>query len=187
MQLQKTMMRWTAVLAIAATVVAPTGAWAEDGRGHGGGGRDGGGEVELRHGADDGPLHEADDRGGDRVAEPGDDRGDDDGVAAPAVAAPAPAPVSVQAGAVALNVVEGRTAQDWTYAPAQLNTTVGTTLIWTNTGRDDHTVTSADGTMFDSRNMSPGGTFTFTPTVAGTFAYLCAYHPWMTGSINVAP
>jgi plastocyanin len=175
-------LRWIAVLAIAATLATPTGAWAEDGRGRGG--RGGGGEVELRHHDDDDPaLAETEDEN--------DDRGDDAAAAplamAPAAAQQPAAAAATQATQVALSIVEGRSAQDWTYAPAQLNTAVGTTLIWTNTGAEDHTVTSDDRTTFDSRNMGSSARFSFTPTTAGTFAYHCAYHPWMKGTISVAP
>jgi plastocyanin len=168
------MVRWIVVLAMAMAVAAPTGAWAEDGRGRGGGG---GGEVELRHHQDD-------------AGEELDDERDDDDAAAPVATAPiAPQPVvaGAQATTAAISIVEGRSAQEWAYAPAQLSTTVGTTLTWTNTGAEDHTVTSDDRATFDSRNMSPGATFSFAPNATGTFAYHCAYHPWMKGAISVAP
>ena len=185
MHLSATKFRGIVILAIAAIVVGPTGVWAEGGR------RGNGGEVELRHGADDALIRQADDNSdvpvgdigddhGDRAAEVRDDRGADDGAAA-APAAPAGQANSV----VALSVVEGGSAQAWTYAPAQLTTTVGTTLTWTNAGAEDHTVTSDDRTSFDSRNLSPHATFSFTPTTAGTFGYHCAYHPWMKGTITV--
>jgi plastocyanin len=180
------MLRGIAVLAITATLAGPTGAWAEGGRGGSGG------EVELRHGADDALIQQADDNGADRINEPGNDQadraaevGDDRGADDGAAPAPATTPPAAQAGAVALSVVEGRSQQDWTYAPAQLTTTVGTTLTWTNTGAEDHTVTSDDRTSFDSRNLNPNGTFSFTPAATGTFAYHCAYHSWMKGSITV--
>jgi plastocyanin len=193
--LSATMFRGIAILAVAAIAVGPTGVWAEGGRGGNGG------EVELRHGADDALIRQADDNSdvpvvdvgddqGDRAAEVGDDRGADDGAAAaPAAGTPPPTAPAAPAGqansVVALSVVEGGSAQDWTYAPAQLTTTVGTTLTWTNAGAEDHTVTSDDRTSFDSRNISPHATFSFAPTTAGTFAYHCAYHPWMKGTITV--
>jgi plastocyanin len=120
-----------------------------------------------------------------------DDRGDD-AAAMPAAAQPvspaAPAAVAPPAAATqAISVVEGGSVQAWTYAPTQLTTRVGTTLTWTNSGAEDHTITSDDRTTFDSHNLAPNATFSFTPTAAGTFAYHCAYHPWMKGTITVTP
>jgi plastocyanin len=145
--------------------------------------------VELRHHDDDPEKDDVD-----------DDRGDDDAampaaaqpaVAPAAAAAPAPAaavlPAAAPAATQAISVVEGASVQGWTYAPPKLTTTIGTTLTWTNTGAEDHTVTSDDRTTFDSRNLGPNATFSFTPTAAGTFAYHCAYHPWMNGTITVTP
>jgi plastocyanin len=92
----------------------------------------------------------------------------------------------VQPGAaIALSVVEGGVPQDWTFAPAQVTTTVGTPLTWTNAGASDHTITADDRTSFDSHDLAPNATFTFTPTAAGTFAYHCAFHSWMHGTITV--
>jgi plastocyanin len=166
MRFPTTIFRSIAVLAITASVAAPTGVWAEDGHGRGRGSDDG--VVELRQGADDVLIGQS------------DDRGVDDDVAATAL----PATVA-QPGAVALTVMDGPSQRDWTYAPAQVTTTVGTTLTWTNTGAQDHTVTSDDRTTFDSKNLAPAGTFGFTPTVGGTYGYHCAYHPWMKATITV--
>jgi plastocyanin len=64
-------------------------------------------------------------------------------------AAPAPAagpPASQPAAVLALSVVEeDRSPPDWTYAPAELATKVGTTPTWTNAGAEGHTVTSTMG------------------------------------------
>ena len=61
---------------------------------------------------------------------------------------------------------------------------VNSTVVWTNNDGSPHTVTSNGGT-FDSGNMAPGQSFTYTFTSAGTFAYHCTYHPWMTGTVVV--
>jgi plastocyanin len=70
------------------------------------------------------------------------------------------------------------------FSPATLTTTVGSTVIWKNTSQVAHTVTSDDGT-FDSGDLPAGGTFRFTFTKPGTYHYICAYHPWMVGTIIV--
>lgn len=48
-----------------------------------------------------------------------------------------------------------------------------------------HTVTAADSS-WDSGNLGPGGRFERRFDSAGTYAYLCRYHPGMTGAIVVA-
>ncbi len=70
------------------------------------------------------------------------------------------------------------------FSPATLTIAVGSTVIWKNTGKIPHTVTSDDGT-FDSGDLPAGGTFRFTFTTSGTFHYGCSYHPYMTGTIIV--
>jgi plastocyanin len=89
---------------------------------------------------------------------------------------------------LALSIVEpaqgGPTA--WAFAPTQLTVAVGSTVVWTNTGSTQHTVTSTDGVSFDSGAIDPNGTFSFTPTAAGTYTYVCQYHTWMTGTLTVS-
>ena len=48
-----------------------------------------------------------------------------------------------------------------------------------------HTVTSDDGTTFDSGTVAVGGTFHFTFKTAGTFSYHCNIHPYMRSVIIV--
>jgi amicyanin len=75
------------------------------------------------------------------------------------------------------------------FNPATITIKVGTTVTWTNTTGAPHTVTSNDGTSFDSGINTPisanGGTFSFTFTKAGTFAYHCQIHPFMKATIIV--
>jgi plastocyanin len=70
-------------------------------------------------------------------------------------------------------------------APTELASTVGTMLSWTNAGAEDHTVTSDDRTSFDSHGLTSNASFSFAPSVAGTFGYHCAYHPRMKGTLTV--
>ena len=75
------------------------------------------------------------------------------------------------------------------FNPTTITITVGTTVTWTNTTGAPHTVTSDDGTSFDSNINTPisanGGMFSFTFTKAGTFAYHCQIHPFMKATIIV--
>ncbi len=61
---------------------------------------------------------------------------------------------------------------------------VGTTVVVTNDDSATHTWTATDGS-FDSGSLAPGESFEFTFTEAGTFQYVCNFHPTMTGSITV--
>jgi len=75
------------------------------------------------------------------------------------------------------------------FSPATLTIKAGTTVTWKNTTAVAHTVTSDDGTSFDSGTTNPiaaqSGTFSFTFTTPGTFAYHCEIHPFMKATIIV--
>ena len=70
------------------------------------------------------------------------------------------------------------------FNPASLTVTAGTTVTWTNRGNRGHTVTSDQGT-FDSGNLNPGATFSYTFKDTGTFNYHCNFHSGMTAKIIV--
>ena len=76
------------------------------------------------------------------------------------------------------------TISDRAFSPADIAVAVGGTVDWVN--RDDraHTVTAGDGS-FGSASLAPGATFSETFATAGSFAYLCAIHPEMQGTIRV--
>ena len=122
-----------------------------------------------------------DDRGGD-------DDDDDDDVAARAVPAPpgaaAPgatatgAPPAAGPGPVAVSILDGA------FSPAAVSVAAGNPVTWTNTDGSRHTVT-ADTGAFDSGSMSAGATFAFTFPSPGTFAYFCAFHSEMQGTVTV--
>ena len=69
------------------------------------------------------------------------------------------------------------------FAPASMSGTVGQPVTWTNNDAVVHTVTS---TAWDSGDIAPGASFTFTPQQPGTYTYHCSIHPFMTGTLTVA-
>ena len=75
------------------------------------------------------------------------------------------------------------------YSPASITVKVGTTVKWTNSDiYSVHTVTSDDGASFNSGNIATGSSFSFTPTVGGTFAYHCNIHgTGMAGTLKLTP
>jgi plastocyanin len=68
---------------------------------------------------------------------------------------------------------------------------VNNTVFWTNADAAPHTVTSdtGDSVSFDSGTsgslITQGGTFQFTFTTPGTYAYHCTFHSWMHGKVIV--
>lgn len=95
-----------------------------------------------------------------------------------ATLAPAALPSPVAAATHAVEIGDGF------FGPAALTVAVGDTVTWTNADDSPHTVT-ADG-AFDSGNVDPGTTFSFTFTTAGTYTYVCQYHDEMVATITVA-
>jgi predicted lipoprotein with Yx(FWY)xxD motif/plastocyanin len=78
------------------------------------------------------------------------------------------------------------TIADFDFSPPTTTVPVGTTVTWTNSGDAPHTVTADDGS-FDSGSLANGGTFSQVFATAGTFAYHCAIHSQMVGSVVVTP
>lgn len=73
---------------------------------------------------------------------------------------------------------------DFAFAPAEVSVEVGEDVTWTNADQSGHTVT-ADGGAFDSGSLGPNGTFTWAADAPGVYAYHCAFHPSMTGTVTV--
>jgi len=102
------------------------------------------------------------------------------------VAAAIPAATMAQDADFTVNIIEPSASDptSWGFDTPSLSASAGQTIMWTNTGTQAHTIT-ADDNSFDSGSIDPGGTFSFSPTAAGTFAYHCTPHPWMKGTITV--
>ena len=83
-------------------------------------------------------------------------------------------------GAVAVEI------KDFAFNPAEIRITAGTVVTWTNSDVVAHTATATDPRgAFDSGNLNPGQSFSFTFDTAGTYEYFCSYHPFMKGTIVV--
>jgi plastocyanin len=70
------------------------------------------------------------------------------------------------------------------YSPNPLTVDVGTTVTWTNNDVMPHTST-ADGGLWNSGTIAPGGRYSYTFQAAGTFPYHCGLHPGMVGTVTV--
>jgi plastocyanin len=73
---------------------------------------------------------------------------------------------------------------NFSFGPATLTVSAGTTVTWTN--RDDipHTVVS-DDKVFKSKVLDTDEKFSYTFSTPGTYPYFCSVHPKMTGKIVV--
>lgn len=79
---------------------------------------------------------------------------------------------------------------DFAFRPETLTVPAGTTVTWSNEDATSHTVTAGSGDApdpqaFDLEVDEQGQTVSFTFDQAGTYAYYCELHPFMTGTIDV--
>ena len=70
------------------------------------------------------------------------------------------------------------------FAQPDLSVPAGTTVTWTNADGVQHTASSVDG-VWDSGALSTNDSFTYLFNQAGDFAYQCAIHPDMHGTVHV--
>ena len=101
-----------------------------------------------------------------------------------AAAATAPAPPEPNDGGKGATGSLAVTIQNFAFNPATLSVPAGTVVTWTNRDTVPHTATSTQGT-FDSGNLNPGQSFSFTCEQAGSYDYVCQYHPNMRGTVTV--
>jgi plastocyanin len=89
-------------------------------------------------------------------------------------------PAAATSADTAAKIVE---MTDSTFAPSAVDVQVGETVTFVDKDEIAHTAT-AEG-VFDSGTLRRGGRFDFKATKAGTFSYVCVFHPGMTGKIVV--
>jgi amicyanin len=73
---------------------------------------------------------------------------------------------------------------NFSFTPAEITISPGTTLTWTNGDDIPHTVV-ASNKAFRSKVMDTDQQFSFTFTAAGTYEYFCSLHPHMKGKVVV--
>ena len=101
-----------------------------------------------------------------------------------AYGAPASTATTTTASTTAATATNAATIKGFSFQPDVLKVKVGAKVTWTNDDTVAHTVT-ADTNSFASGNLQPGGSFSFTFTRPGTYAYHCSIHPSMHGSVVV--
>jgi plastocyanin len=77
------------------------------------------------------------------------------------------------------------TIEGFSFRPASITIDAGDRVVWTHRDTAPHTVTSDDGTTFDSGNLTANETFAQTFPTAGTFPYHCEIHGSMRGTVVV--
>jgi plastocyanin len=73
---------------------------------------------------------------------------------------------------------------NFSFGPATLTVTPGTTVTWVNHDDIPHTVVSTDS-VFKSKVLDTDEKFSFTFSKAGTYPYFCSIHPKMTATVVV--
>jgi plastocyanin len=103
---------------------------------------------------------------------------------------PAPAPGPGPGGGGGAGVAGPSTVRvdvvDFAFAPGRASARVGDTVTWVNAGRSPHTVTASGG-PFGTAMLPAGATYRWVPARTGTWSYVCAFHPGMTGTVAVLP
>ncbi len=72
--------------------------------------------------------------------------------------------------------------KDFKFEPATIDVAAGDTITFTNEDTAPHTATANDGS-FDTGRLNKGDSATVTIGSAGTFDYICEFHPMMKGSV----
>jgi plastocyanin len=87
-----------------------------------------------------------------------------------------------------VKMVEGSQSDytTWRFAPEEITVPVGSTVVWHNDGKQQHTATAKDGS-FDSPYLNTGETFQFKFSVPGDVKYVCKPHEslGMVGVVHV--
>jgi plastocyanin len=71
------------------------------------------------------------------------------------------------------------------FHPDHAQVTVGQKVTWVDDESVPHDVKADSGASFASETFGHHGTFSYTPTKAGTIKYECTLHPGMTGKLTV--
>jgi plastocyanin len=84
---------------------------------------------------------------------------------------------SAATGAVTIDIAEFK------FKPVDVTVKAGAKVTWVNRDSAEHTATQAGG--FDTGAIVKGASKTETFAKAGTYAYICAFHPFMKGTVVV--
>lgn len=75
---------------------------------------------------------------------------------------------------------------DFDYEPKEVTVKAGTALSFSNSDQAKHTATSEESGLFDTGTLERDDEGTITaPGQPGTYAYVCRFHPFMNGTVEV--
>ena len=77
------------------------------------------------------------------------------------------------------------TIEDFDFRPGELTVSVGDKVTWSNVDSSNHNVIFDGDAAENIDNLSQKQKGTVTFSKAGTFEYVCSYHPGMEGSVVV--
>ncbi len=106
------------------------------------------------------------------------------GVAVAQMTGGSPAPAASTAASPEPSPISTIHIKDFAYVPPSVTIHPGQTVRFVQDDSTAHTVTAVDKS-FDSGNLDKSKSWTHTFDAAGTYAYLCAYHPTMRGTVIV--
>lgn len=76
--------------------------------------------------------------------------------------------------------------KNFMFQPMTLTVSPNATVTVTNDDTVTHTITATGSKPFDTGNVGPGKTVTFTaPASAGSYSYICDIHQYMQGTLIV--
>jgi plastocyanin len=75
-------------------------------------------------------------------------------------------------------------AKSFMFSPMTLTVAAGTTVTWSNSDDEPHTVVSETG-LFRSPAMDTNESFSFRFDQPGSYRFICSIHPQMTGTVIV--
>jgi plastocyanin len=80
---------------------------------------------------------------------------------------------------------QGVSIRNFKFLPGTITVKAGSRIAISNRDSTAHTVTSDDGSSFDTGDVNPGSSTTITVNGTGRIPYHCSIHPFMHGTIVV--
>jgi plastocyanin len=94
-----------------------------------------------------------------------------------------------QAGGAPATAADEVSSEDFLYDPKAIVVAVGAEITFTNRDGAPHTATSGESPdadcAFETGTLTKGQSKSIKLVTAGTFAYYCAFHPFMKGTVTV--
>jgi plastocyanin len=77
------------------------------------------------------------------------------------------------------------TIDNFSFMPSAIAVKAGTTVTWTNSDEEPHSVVSSEEPMRSHTLAGPNNTFMHAFSKPGTYHYNCGIHPFMHGTVEV--